>query len=377
VIPNIREISARPIDTEHVSVRVSNIAPSLSHERHLLPLSEGGTGVGQALAILYVLFTSDEGRVIAIDEPNSFLHPGSARRLVQVFNRYPMHQFIIATHAPDIISAAAPKAVFLVRWEEDHSEVDRLGLSDIRATRQILDELGAKLSDVFGADYIVWVEGPTEAVCFPMLVETLRPGQERTISFVAVTSPGDFEGREKQLALDVHQRLASGNALVPPTLAFIFDRETRTSKQREDLLRTLGGIVHFLPRRTYENFLLHVGAIAALVSDLREKAPEPVSRVTAEEIQDWLDTNGVEPDLFPRTSKIPEVSTPAWLCDVDAPKLLKRLLEAKTTTAETYRKTTHSKWLTEWLLQNDSGFLTNLLGFLKIAIMQYAPTAQV
>ena len=95
VIPNIKEVSVRAIDGTRVQVRVSNNDPHTSHERHMLPLSEGGTGVGQVLAILYVVLTSNEGRVIAIDEPNSFLHPGAARRLMEVLKEHPEHQFII------------------------------------------------------------------------------------------------------------------------------------------------------------------------------------------------------------------------------------------------------------------------------------------
>jgi len=48
-----------------------------------VPLSESGTGVGQVLAILYVVFTSEYPRTIVIDEPQSFLHPGAVRKLFE------------------------------------------------------------------------------------------------------------------------------------------------------------------------------------------------------------------------------------------------------------------------------------------------------
>lgn len=46
-----------------------NIDPDTEREDLTVPLSESGTGVGQVLAILYVVFTSEYPRTIVIDEP--------------------------------------------------------------------------------------------------------------------------------------------------------------------------------------------------------------------------------------------------------------------------------------------------------------------
>jgi predicted ATPase len=59
-----------------------------------VPLAKCGTGVGQLLAIFYVIVTADQPRVIIIDEPQSFLHPGAVRKLLEVLSEYPYHQFI-------------------------------------------------------------------------------------------------------------------------------------------------------------------------------------------------------------------------------------------------------------------------------------------
>ncbi len=43
--------------------------------------------------MLYVVLTSRESRVIIIDEPQSFLHPGAVRKLFDVLKDFPQHQY--------------------------------------------------------------------------------------------------------------------------------------------------------------------------------------------------------------------------------------------------------------------------------------------
>src|SRR5262249_35224746 len=62
------------------------------------------------LAIVYVIVTADYPHVMLLDEPQSFLHPGAARKLIDVLARYPQHQYIVATHSSAIISACDPRA---------------------------------------------------------------------------------------------------------------------------------------------------------------------------------------------------------------------------------------------------------------------------
>ena len=58
-----------------------------------VPLSEAGTGVGQVLSILTVVLEADHPTLILLDEPQSFLHPGAIRKLIEILKRYPRHQY--------------------------------------------------------------------------------------------------------------------------------------------------------------------------------------------------------------------------------------------------------------------------------------------
>lgn len=128
-----------------------------------IPLNECGTGVGQVLAILYVVLTSARGSTILIDEPTSFLHPGAVRKLLQVVKEHGGHQFIISTHSPSVISLLERETMWITRSESGSSTVSELSASSRSDITLFLEEIGASLGDVFGADSVIWVEGATEA----------------------------------------------------------------------------------------------------------------------------------------------------------------------------------------------------------------------
>src|SRR5262249_13320326 len=68
-----------------------------------IPLSECGTGLSQIIGLLYVAKMSYTPSVIAIDEPDSFLHPDASRALMKVLRQFDQHQYIVSTHSPEII----------------------------------------------------------------------------------------------------------------------------------------------------------------------------------------------------------------------------------------------------------------------------------
>jgi len=105
VLPVVKDISIQRQTENRVKIFVSNYEYT-NREDLFVGLENSGSGVGQVLAILYVLLTSSDPRTIIIDEPNSFLHPGAVRRLLEVMKEHDRHQFIISTHSPDVISNA-------------------------------------------------------------------------------------------------------------------------------------------------------------------------------------------------------------------------------------------------------------------------------
>ena len=161
------------------------------------------------------------------------------------------------------------------------------------------------------------------------------------------------------MAFEIYGRLSSANALVPPSIAFIFDREGRTQQEIDDLKRQGGGRVFVLPRMMYENYLLDGEAIAALVNTHSNEGP-----IVASQIAFWIEKNGGSEKYVSKTLG-DRVGEPEWYQNVHAAKLLEDLFSELTQAKLEYRKTTHSVELTNWLLSNKSEFLLELLDFIR------------
>jgi hypothetical protein len=196
VLPEIEAISFPPSAQGggNVDARLWNVHEDTEREDLAVPLSESGTGVGQVLAILYVVFTSEYPRTIIIDEPQSFLHPGAIRKLFEILKGYPQHQYVFTTHSPTAVTAADPQALFLVRKEGEQSVVEHLDISETRDQARSLREVGASLSDVFGADDVLWVEGATEEECFPLILSKVAGRPLRGTKIVGVLSTSSRSG---------------------------------------------------------------------------------------------------------------------------------------------------------------------------------------
>jgi predicted ATPase len=357
IFPSIHHVGATVVGNPvGVEVRIWLAPLDIRRFDLTIPLSQAGTGIGQVLAILYVAMSSPEPITIGIDEPNSFLHPKAVRALLQILNALPVkHQYIVTTHSPEVIRAADPSAIAVVTNIDGVSRVQGLDPSNIEHIKTGLASIGARLSDVYGADKILWVEGETEEIVFPKIAQRLADVDSVGVTMLKVNATGDFErnrGAKPRLVFEAYKRLSSSNALIPPAIGFIFDREDRSQQEIDDLTRESNGSVVFTDRRCYENYLLHPDAIAKVLSDYSPDA------IDAERIRAWIAEHG-NTSLYIKglvdTAKGQDLLVSAdWLKRVNAPKLLADLFLALSENTVEYRKTKHSVELTEFII--DYGF---------------------
>jgi predicted ATPase len=372
VIPTIKWISAPLYNGINSQVKIWNLDRATQRGDLAYPLSDCGTGISQVLAILYVVISSQEPQIIIIDEPQSFLHPGAAKKLIEIFKEFSQHQYFIATHSAEIIAAANPSTIVKLRYEDGETQTSTMNAGDIREQRSLLAELGVSLSDVFGADRILWVEGPTEELCFPLILEKAAKMPLRGTKIIAVKNTGDFEGKRAHLVFDVYDKLSGGSSLFPPTIGFVFDRENKCERQRNDLKKRSQHPVEFLDRRMYENYLLHPDAIAAVLNQEDAGREQPLTSV---EVREWLETNKSNKNYFPKISTQQDlsnpqtqqdISNPQWVDEnIDAAKLLDALFSHFSEARVKFNKTKHSVMLTEWLLENNPDCFAELVKFLQ------------
>lgn len=350
VLPQILHITVQAPDIQTREVVVWPVEPETERLDLTVPLSESATGIGQVLAILYVVFTSAFARTILIDEPQSFLHPGAVRWLIEILRmEYPQHQYILATHSPTVITSSTPKTITLVKQLGPVSTLQSIDTSKNEALRDYLAEIGASLSDVFGADNILWVEGPTEEICFPMILRKVAKKPLLGTAIIGVKHTGDLEGKQAKKVYEIYDKLSKASGLIPPAIGFIFDREDRSKKERNDIERMSSGLATFLPRRLYENYLLNPDAVAAVVNNIEGFRETPV---TPEEIRKWFDTEGKNTKYGRPIEPIQVEAPEPWIIYVHGAKLLNDLFSTLSEARVCYVKTEHSVKITEWLIEN-------------------------
>jgi energy-coupling factor transporter ATP-binding protein EcfA2 len=328
-------------------------------------LKESGSGIGQVLAILTVVVTSEQPRIIIIDEPQSFLHPGAITKLFRILKQdYPQHQYIVSTHSPTVITAAEPKTLLLVKKEGSESRIEQIDVKNSQSQRRFLTEIGASLADVFGADNVLWVEGATEEECYPKLLSGILSKNLMATAIVGVINTGDLEGRHHEIIKKIYDKLSDSTGLIPPAVGFIFDREKRSESEISDL-KDRG--IHLIPRRMYENYLLHPAAIAAHIVEL--DGYEGKDSLEAS-IQAWLDLHKWDANYF--HGKVSKQSDDYWLVNVHGAQILHDIYKAHTHVDRPHsfldNKVEYSVWLTEYLIKHEPDALRELAEFIDDVI---------
>lgn len=375
IFPSFYRVQVVPIDQPSYHVEIRTYLVSTTHRRPdlAIPLSQAGTGIGQVLAILYVAMNSPTPIAIAVDEPNSFLHPKAVRALLAILNALPTkHQYLITTHSPEVIRAANAATVTVISNEQGESKVQTLDPDNLDHIKVGLASIGARLSDVYGADRILWVEGETEELTFPKIATEVAKLDVVGIVMLKVNATGDFEtsrGVRPRMVFETYRNLSEAGALLPPAVGFIFDREGRTASEMEKLTKESRNTVKFLGRTCFENYILHPGAIAAVLSS------SSGHQVSHSDVAGWFDANGNRKDLVRSRGQSAAgerlYECDDWLTRVHAPNLLSALFsEIIPECPQDYRKTTHSVAIVDWLIRNEPAFLQPLASILKEIIAE-------
>jgi predicted ATP-dependent endonuclease of OLD family len=354
IIPNIYQVAA-PSFIENgkaqAKIVVWNTKKASERDYLSLPLKDVGSGVSQILAIIYVLLTAKEPQIILIDEPQGFLHPDAARKLIEVLRDYGnKHQIIVATHSPTIITSAEPKTVTLIKQKSSRSVLQKMDVEKVDSQRVYLSEIGAKLSDVFGYDRVIWVEGITEEICFPKILRKIKNKSLLGTAILEVHSVGEFRQVNKKdinRIVHIYKKLSSGDGgLVPEAVGFIFDRDDY-SKEQIEKWREENPELHFTKRRTYENYLLNSQAIAFVINKLEGK-----SIVKPTDIETWFEKSKIKPKYY--TPLLVPDDLNNWTQTIHGKRLLAALFKEFCTTQynQNFKERVHSKMLTDWLLKN-------------------------
>lgn len=322
-------------------------------------LNDSGTGVGQLLAIITAVVTSEQS-VIVIDEVNSFLHPTAVKKLLSLLrSEYSHHQYIISTHSADAIASAGAERLYIVTREGFESYIKPISLQDVEQAREVASSLGFSMMDVFGYDRMVWVEGPTEEVCFPFLARRHELLSDTSIGFASVADTSSFDAKRgaSRSAAQIYEQAGKRLSPLLRGMAFALDRE-RLSDDEVAKLEKSHRKLRFLPRRCFECYLLVPEAIASVISELDE-TETLLQRVNQELMKGSEQVYGAsgnwDGDLY----------NESWLKRVDGAKLLSHVFCSLTEQRVEYRKTRDGIALLRWISEHKPDHLSDLVGYLR------------
>lgn len=354
-------VRTRP-DNHNLEVRVWP-TEAMARVELSFPLNSSGTGVSQVIALLTAIMTVDD-TVIIIDEINNFLHPAAVKALLRILqSRYAQHQYIISTHAPEVISFSNPKSIHLIKRDGYESSITRLNLSNVEDLREVAEHLGISMADVFAAERVIWVEGPTEELCFPYIYQSLIGPLPRGTIITSVAATGDFNSkrRDPEIVYEVYKRLSVAAAPLVASVAFSFDTEKLTTAEKAKMRQDSGGLLYFLPRRHLECYSVDPAAISAFVIN---QAPTLAKIATSSAIEAAL-VAAASQRPFAISEWTNDLANEKWLASVDAAALIKHVCEEISDSQVTFKKKNDTLFLIKHMCENDAQKVSPLIEYVK------------
>ncbi len=344
IFPSVKWVQSTS-DNNGFELRCLPQLPETRRDDLAVSISKMGAGIGNVIAMLYVVMTSREPQVIAIDEPNAFLHPKALRELLAILEvEGKQHQFILTAHSADVLTSVNTRSISLLDFDGIATTVQQIGPKDLHSLRSGLAELGIRMTDLHAKDRVLWVEGQTEELVMPELLRWACPEIAAGTSVLRVERTGTFDKKSIEPAevARIYDRLSSSSALVPPMVCILLDGESRSRESREKIEKSAQGKLCFLDRRMLENYLLHEGALAATLSEHGlTTSPEAVQGLLSAKVD--LDNIG----------------------ELDGAAIFRTVFSELSNATLEFRKTRDVPIVIEWILENDPDYLRPLAACLR------------
>lgn len=262
--PSVRGITIR----QNASQREIIGEPAIIYQdgRPPIPLRLCGSGIEQMLVLGTSVITAERDTLLLIDEPQAYLHPHAERSLLRLLDSYSEHQYVIATHSHQLLKSKPLRQTRLISSSDGESFI--ASPSD---HYDVLERLGVTAADLWLADTVLWVEGPSEEAAFAELLKLIEDDRYAPIEVRAM--PGNasrFAARTERQARAAYafcEEVSNAVSPMPVTMRFLFDTDEKPTDFRSALGERSNGRALFLPCRELENLFLNSSVITAALQE--------------------------------------------------------------------------------------------------------------
>ena len=196
LVPWLRDIYV-PIEEEATSARIAVRAEQDAADA--FALVNMGSGTVHLMTIVSMVWSTPDGGLCLIEEPEAGLHNTAQRDLLLWLRwhaRERNKQLILATHSTLFSKPADNVSVYLATYAPDAgTQFQRLAVDD---APQVVRELGARLADLYAYDCLLFLEGTSEMNALPPILDALEMDLE-VLGVRPVPLHGDVATRLQRL----------------------------------------------------------------------------------------------------------------------------------------------------------------------------------
>lgn len=158
----------------------------LSQAGEMLHIDELGDGIKQVLMIAAASILYAD-HLVMLEEPEIHLHAGLQRKLMRFLSEETKNQYIIATHSAHVLDLPGAR-IFHVTHDGQTTRVSPA----VRASQvqKVCQDLGYMASDLLQANYVVWVEGPSDRVYWERWLNLVDPDLVQGVHFTIMAYGG-------------------------------------------------------------------------------------------------------------------------------------------------------------------------------------------